>query len=146
MREFKPGEPRGTSTVEMALMLPLLILLVLGATDLGRLFYDAITVANAARAGLSYAVLDESKSRDTGKITEIAENDIGSVGGVTLNVSRICECADASVVDCETGTCDEGASRVYVRLEAQKTFTTTLPYPGVPHSVPITRAAYMRAR
>ena len=44
---------RGTSTVGMALTLPLLGVLVLGAADLGRLAYDLTLVANAVGAGLS---------------------------------------------------------------------------------------------
>ncbi len=146
MRGFKLSERRGTATAELALILPLLILLVLGTTDLGRLFYAAVGVANAVRAGLSYGALDESKSRDTSTITQIASNDVLLIDGVTINVSRICECADTSVVDCETGTCDEGSPRVYVRVQAEKTFNTVLPYPGIPNSVPIIRDAYMRAR
>ncbi len=146
MRGFKLGERRGTATVELALILPLLILLVLGTTDLGRLFYDAVGVANAARAGLSYGALDESKSKDTSTITQVASNDVLLIDGVTINVSRICECADTSVVDCETGTCDEGSPRLYVRVQAEKTFNTVLSYPGIPNSVPITRNADMRAR
>ena len=60
---LRGGEPCGISTVEMAAILPLLILLVLGATDLGRVFYDAIAVSNAARAGLSYGSLDKAKAK-----------------------------------------------------------------------------------
>ncbi len=146
MRGFKLAERRGTATVEMAVILPLLILLVLGATDLGRVFYDAIAVANAARAGLSYGALDVSKSKDTSTISQIASKDAEFIGGVTINVSRFCECDDTSVVDCETGTCDEGSSKIYLQVQAEKTYNTILPYPGIPSSVLITRDAYMRAR
>ncbi len=40
---------RGQALVELALVTPILLLLLLGAIDLGRLFYARITVANAAR-------------------------------------------------------------------------------------------------
>ena len=42
---------RGQAIVELALLLPLLILLLSTAADLGRIFHSRITVANAARAG-----------------------------------------------------------------------------------------------
>ena len=42
---------RGQSLVELALVLPVLLLLVLAAVDLGRIFFARIAVTNAAREG-----------------------------------------------------------------------------------------------
>ena len=42
---------RGQAFVELALVLPVLLLLTLGAIDLGRLFFAEISVTNAAREG-----------------------------------------------------------------------------------------------
>ena len=42
---------RGQSLVELALVLPVLLLLVLAAVDLGRIFFARIAVSNAAREG-----------------------------------------------------------------------------------------------
>jgi hypothetical protein len=47
---------RGQSIVELALLLPVLLMLVLGAVDLGRAFYYASAVANACRVGAQYAL------------------------------------------------------------------------------------------
>ena len=44
-------EERGQSLVEMALVLPLLLLLRVGIVDLGRGFHHAVIVTNAAREG-----------------------------------------------------------------------------------------------
>src|SRR5205823_9068682 len=40
---------KGQAIVETALLLPILMLLVLGSADLGRVFYYAIAVTNSAR-------------------------------------------------------------------------------------------------
>src|SRR2546425_6599448 len=40
---------KGQAIVETALLLPLLMLLVMGSADLGRVFYYSIAVTNAAR-------------------------------------------------------------------------------------------------
>src|ERR1700737_3371073 len=40
---------KGQAIVETALLLPVLMLLVMGSADLGRVFYYAIAVTNAAR-------------------------------------------------------------------------------------------------
>jgi len=42
---------RGQALVELALILPVLLLLVLAALDLGRIFFAQITIANTAREG-----------------------------------------------------------------------------------------------
>ncbi len=46
---------RGQSLVEMALLLPVLCTIMLGALDLGRAYYSYAAVANAARVGAQYA-------------------------------------------------------------------------------------------
>jgi Flp pilus assembly protein TadG len=45
---------RGQSLVELALVLPLLILLLSGMVDLGRAFYGYISITNGAREGARY--------------------------------------------------------------------------------------------
>src|SRR5438093_11626227 len=49
MRCHRLSRSRGQAVVETALLLPLLMLLVMGTADLGRVFYYAIEVTNAAR-------------------------------------------------------------------------------------------------
>lgn len=48
---FLRRRSRGQALVELALVMPLLIVLLAAALDLGRLFYSRITVTNAAREG-----------------------------------------------------------------------------------------------
>ena len=45
---------RGQALVEVALTLPLLLLLILGAMDFGRLYVTKIVLTNAAREGANY--------------------------------------------------------------------------------------------
>ena len=49
---------RGQSLVELALITPLMLLLLLAAIDLGRLFYAQITIANSAREGAMVAAAE----------------------------------------------------------------------------------------
>ena len=48
----------GQSLVEFALILPVLLMLVLGALDLGRAFMGWVVLNNAARVGANYAALN----------------------------------------------------------------------------------------
>ncbi len=52
----KPNTVRGQSVVELALLLPILVMIMLGALDLGRAFYYYSGVNNAARVGAQYAM------------------------------------------------------------------------------------------
>ena len=56
---------RGAAAVEMALMLPVLILLIGGIVDFGRAYYTQIMLTNAAREGARAAV--DRKRRRVGK-------------------------------------------------------------------------------
>ncbi|MEA2537362.1 MAG: hypothetical protein QOF11_1596 [Chloroflexota bacterium] len=50
-RRRRRPRSRGQSIVELALILPVLMLLVAATLDLGRMFYSQITITNAAREG-----------------------------------------------------------------------------------------------
>jgi Flp pilus assembly protein TadG len=53
-------DTRGQSLVETALVLPLLLILVLGIADLGRLGYYSIAVSQATRNAAAYAAVNPS--------------------------------------------------------------------------------------
>lgn len=56
---------RGASTVEVALMLPFLLLLLVGVVDFAQLFRLAIEVSSAARAGAQYGYQNSATQMDT---------------------------------------------------------------------------------
>jgi Flp pilus assembly protein TadG len=56
---------RGANLVEMALLVPLLLLLLVGVADLGRAYFTYITMINAAREGARHGV---DHPADTGGI------------------------------------------------------------------------------
>ena len=55
-RRTGPRE-RGAAAVEMAIILPLLLLVIGGIVDFGRFFFSQVTFANAAREGARAAVV-----------------------------------------------------------------------------------------
>lgn len=74
--------------VEFALVLPLLVLLLFGAIDLGRLFHATITIANAAREGARYIALynDEEYAARAAAVREAQDGGINLViDDVTIN-------------------------------------------------------------
>src|ERR1700736_4294817 len=50
----------GQALTEFALIMPVLVLLMLGATDLGRAFYLSIEISGASRSGMRQGVINGS--------------------------------------------------------------------------------------
>jgi len=83
---------RGQAIVETALLLPILMLLVMGSADLGRVFYYSIAVTNAAREaarqGTYYdPVSNTNKFDDYTDVLAAARQDVP--GDVTLSLPSI---------------------------------------------------------
>lgn len=76
-----PKKASGQELVEFALVLPLLLLLVFGAVDLGRLFHAYITISNAAREGARYGII---YPEDTAGILTITRRE-AQASGLDLN-------------------------------------------------------------
>lgn len=79
---------RGQSVVELALVLPMLLFIVLGTLDLGRLFVSYNSVLNAAHEGAFYAAYNPSLLPD-GAVTQAATQDPG-LGLTASNVTITC--------------------------------------------------------
>src|SRR2546421_9355516 len=80
---------KGQAIVETALLLPILMLLVMGSADLGRVFYYAIAVTNsareAARQGTYYDPVSGSNAYDSyGQVLAAAQKEVP--GDVTLSL------------------------------------------------------------
>ena len=148
-------------------MLPLAFVLFIGILDFGRVFYTAMTVSHAARAGVQWGAQDNVRSGDFAGMRQAASDAAGDVSGVTMTACRYCKCADGitggcsscsgdSVLGTATDRCSDAsgclsacpldAPQVYVSVRAAKTFTTLFPYPGVPRTTQLNRTAIMRAQ
>ena len=55
MNHQRQGKENGQSLLEMALILPVLIIILAGVLDLGRLYYAYVSVTDAAAEGAAYA-------------------------------------------------------------------------------------------
>jgi hypothetical protein len=73
------------SLVEFALTLPLLLLILLGAVDLGRIYHTYVTITNAAREGARYGTTHPTDT--SGIQTSALQEAAGS--GIALAPSNI---------------------------------------------------------
>jgi hypothetical protein len=80
-RRRKCNRSTGQELVEFAIILPLLLLVVFGVLDLGRMFHALITITNAAREGARYGIIFPDDLTGIDSVTRReAQN-----SGITLN-------------------------------------------------------------
>ena len=139
---------RGAALIEMAVISPLLLLLVFGAGDFGRIMYHAQTLTNAARAGAAFAVQTTGYLTDSAGIQLAADEEAQNIGPITVTSQRVCECPGGTVVSCTGSSCaGYGAVQAFVEVTATTTFTPlTASFPGIPGSTLLTRVAKVRAQ
>jgi Flp pilus assembly protein TadG len=135
---------RGGAVVELAMTAPFLLLLAMGTLDFGRVFFDTIAVAQAARSGAQYGLQSIAKSGDVAGMVAAARAAGDDAGTINVTAVRICQCGDGTVVDCATGTCGVSKPEIYVKVTVAKTFTTLARYPGIPDNFTISRRAMLR--
>ena len=88
---------RGQAVVETALLLPILMLLVMGSADLGRVFYYSIAVTNAgreaARQGTYYDPVSNSNLYDSyAEVLAAAQSEVPSELTLSLPASTPSHC------------------------------------------------------
>ena len=139
----KDSAETGSAFIELALFFPALLLLLLGAIDLARVYYASITLINAAEVGAQYGSRTVTASSDTSGMATAATNDASDLTGATATASQSCTCSGTSQA-CNASCA--GTKHIWVTVNATYTFSTLFPYPGIPSSVPMTRTAVMRAQ
>lgn len=145
----------GSAMVEVAVVLPVMMSLLVGATDFARVAYDAISIMNAARAGAQYGAHDLGNAADTGGMETTALKAAPNITGMTAVASKSCQCAqdDGTGTPWPTASCTAPAATaclvgshrvVSVTVTTTKTFATIARYPGIPSSLTFSRSATMR--
>ena len=165
MRHNMRGNQRrrvGSVTVELALSVPMLMLMMAGAADFARLFFHAVTLDNASNTGAFYGAQNVVFSGDYAGMVLVAKEDAQDLekgntlaaDRVTATPDRFCDCPNKTEVNCFTGKCTGfyggtglyGTPRSYTVVSVQQTFEPLLPWPGIPNPVVITDTAFMRVR
>lgn len=144
-KHIERNSQAGASLLETALILPILLLLFLGAMDFARAFYAGIELANAATAGAEYGAQSLGKSVDYAGMIDTAKKDAQDLSGMTATATSYCACPDGTQVNCQTGSCPSyGIPQVYVSVTTQYTWQAQVPYAGVPGTVNLQRTVVLR--
>jgi Flp pilus assembly protein TadG len=134
----------GSSLIETACLLPLLLLLLVGAVDFGRAYFAAVEVSSAAEAGALYGVQFPA---DTTGMIAAAKLDAADLAGLTPTATYGCECSDGSSITSLCGTAPTCAFNVvnYVEVDTTATYTPLIKYPGFSKSLTLNSKAKMRS-
>lgn len=133
----------GQSVVELALILPLLLVLLIGVIEIGRYAYFDILISNAARAGAQYGAQSLIQAADLTGITAAAHND--GLAAMTITTQQQCTCISGNPPGgCGAGACPRPI--VYVQVTATDTYPSLFNYPGlpIPNSIRLSSTVTMR--
>lgn len=143
------SDRRGSALVEVAIALPLLLIVFFATVDFSRALRYGMALTNAARAGAQYCSTSPANSVNTSSTLAVTNNASPSISGVSSSTTgAVCYCATDSGTFTSTActaTCSGGQHLVATcSVTTTGTFTRATPYPGIPASVFMTRTVRMR--
>lgn len=153
-------EDVGQAFVELALVLPILTLLIVGGAEVGRLAYADIEVSNAARAGVAYAMQGHAAvaSNQYTTIENVAKQDAPDIPGLVVDPPVLaCYCENSSGVTTALASCSAADANtsatscpspssivIYVQVNTHADVNTAFHFPGIPSTVTLRGTASMR--
>lgn len=148
-RVLRQANQRGAAVVELALVITLLLLLLLGAADFGRAMYARIVIQGMANAGAHYGTRLAGAYTDTPGIQAAAIADAGGLSGYVITSSDSCYCSSGGPCNGVCGGSTETDPTPYRILTVSVSYTfvpVVTHFPGVPSSIPMTASVSMRAQ
>jgi Flp pilus assembly protein TadG len=128
---------RATAATELALVLPLLMTLILGCVDFGRIAYAYCAVSNASRTGAEYGATHNFTTFTRASWqSRVKQAVIAEMSGISN--------FDASQLQVDVNTTSDTYGLFRVTVDVQYPFTTIIGWPGVPQNVVLWRSISMR--
>ena len=148
----KPGRmglrnESGSSLVELALIMPIFLVLLIGAAEFGIMAYDSIEVSSAAYAGAAYGAQSGATAANTALIVLAATNDAPNVAGLTATSTSSCACSNGTVITCATASAScvsPGRILKYVQVNTTATVTPVMHLPWLPSVFTLQGQAILR--
>jgi hypothetical protein len=120
------ADERGNVFVEFAVGVPVLLLLLSGAIDLGLALDQSSALRNAARAGAQYAMRFPS---DSSGISDAAKKSVNfDPSSLTVTSSMHCECpSGGNANSCAKSDCGGQTPYTFVTVDVSKPYSSPLP-------------------
>jgi hypothetical protein len=141
MKPTKPQSPlNGQSLLEFAIVVPLLLIVILGVFDVGRLFFSTITLVSAAREGARYLSANPfDLSHDSGSFFNTRQVVILEASGAGISLAEENIAVSCDNVDEEVDACDGGGPAV---VTVEHDFELIMGW-GLPSPITVSRTAEM---
>lgn len=139
-------DERGASMVELAIVMPIFVLLLLGAVDFGRAYYLSMEVTGAAQAGAEYGMQNPTDITGMQAAALMDAPNVTNTPAATATYG--CECSDGTSYSASCSTTPSCAANnlVYrVNVTVTATYTPLFPWPGIPSSISLSGSAAMRS-
>ncbi len=124
---------QGTAAIEFALAIPLLLVMLMGAIELGFAIYEAMQVYDAAEAGALYAAQNGWDA--SGISTAVTSATSATELSATPAPSQFWGCPDESGITTVASSSIKCAGNTspgqYIQVNATLSHSTILPYPGL---------------
>lgn len=144
-------ESRGGSvTVELALLVPIMAFMLVGAIDFGSYVFGKMQLQNASRAGAQYAIQAAGNIDDSAAITAAVQAASDLEASTTVTTEAFCGCADGSestpdgTLGCNNDCAGGEFPALSIRVTVENTFTTLFSYPGIPDTLDLTGQTVMQ--
>ena len=152
--DWRAAREAGQSLIELALVMPVLVLVLLGAVELGRMGYAKIAVANAARAGVAYGAQNVFTAVDINGMQSAALNDGSDIArwktnGFSATASKFCMCSNGATINCAnaaTSCVNPNRSFIYVEVDTQASVDSLFAVQGLPKTYTVNGKAIMRVQ
>jgi Flp pilus assembly protein TadG len=119
---------KGNAFVELALALPLTMLVLFGVMDFARAFSFAEMVAGAARAGVQFGYRSAGAAADTTGIESAARAEANNLTGLNVSSSTFCTCSAGGLQISCGSTCSGARPMRYVQVDTNYRFRTLIQY------------------
>lgn len=124
---------RGQALTELAVSIPLLLVLMLGIIEVGTVAFASISVSDAAMAAVQYGTLKPTSAADTVGIQNAASTDAPNLP-ITTTSSLSCICSDGSASTCQSTDCPGANIETILTVDTQTTVYPVIRVPGLPNS------------
>lgn len=114
----------GTSLVELALILPVLLLMMVGTLDLGSAFVRKMELANAAKAGAQYSMVRKPQDGDVTAIREAVVTSIGDSMVQSTNIDVVLYCMCQAIRQACTNVCVDPNVSAFINVTVSENYTT----------------------
>ncbi len=135
---------RGQASVELALSLPLLLMMFLVVVETGRAFYIAISVSNAARAGVQYGAQNITTAADNVGMQAAASKDAPNLVGMIATATHFCKCSDGTASTCLATDCASSHRLLYAQVNTSAPYTPLINFMGILPSMTVPGKAVLR--